>query len=356
MEMTWKATLDKHASETDLVLGKMGTTFTITVGKDAMSIKPTGCCVGSPYVLPLVQIKEVKMVTAEWALPSFVVVGEKEGELEGELITFFHKFYLDGGETAIVEACNKVDAQTRLLSGQVLVAGYIDSSVPNHIMWLSPADTRKVFETESTMITSAVGDKKTLALPEMEGTVTFTRLTYGTEMLFSKEGMEVPCSVFCERVHTIQFQLPVVEEDVMTGEGEVVKAFRLKYSKDGSSTGTWTVTMDPKVVLSAPYLAGLKQGASARPRVTSFNMPKCPRFSVSVRKSKAKPPAAKPPPATTEEPVDGEAPVEPPKEKESSPRGGLLATIKRKASLTKGQPIEKPAEAPAEAPAAEPAK
>mmetsp|Transcript_47975 Transcript_47975/g.103927 ORF Transcript_47975/g.103927 Transcript_47975/m.103927 type:complete len:364 (-) Transcript_47975:125-1216(-) len=342
-EMQWKVTLDTHSSEPDLALSKMGKKFMLTVGKDYASFKPIGCCAGGkPYVLPLDQVKEVKMVTANWSAPSLVIVGEKV--VEDEAVKFFHKVFVDGNEPAIEECCNKMDAQIRLLSGQVLVAGYIDPSIPNLITWFSPADTTKIFELESAMLISSVNDKKTLDIKEYDGTITFTRLTYGMEMLFSKEGMEIPCSVFCERVHTIQFELPVVEETLTTGEGEVVKAFRLKAAaKDANSKGTWAVLLEPRIVLSAPYLAGLKgrPGAgAARPRVTSFSLP-IPRFGKKKNSKAAKPaPAPAPPPVDADgegEAAPADAPPAP------SPRGGLFSSIKRKASMTLGKTVDPPA-------------
>ena len=55
-EASWTATIDKHASEADLALGKLGDKFLITVGKEVLTVKPLGYCMGEPYVLPLLQV------------------------------------------------------------------------------------------------------------------------------------------------------------------------------------------------------------------------------------------------------------------------------------------------------------
>ena len=57
METSWTAAVDKHASEPDLALSKLGDKFLITVGKEIMTIKPLGCYVGAPYLLPLGQVR-----------------------------------------------------------------------------------------------------------------------------------------------------------------------------------------------------------------------------------------------------------------------------------------------------------
>merc|ERR1712087_167290 len=195
-EIAWRAHLDKYASETDMVLGKLGEKFLLTIGPEKITITPEGCCAGRPHVLPLSMVKEAKMLTSMYSMPSFVIIGEKmveapPDEETGEVLLdaegmpvmvpehFFHKFFIEGHEASIVEVCNKVDASVRLLQGQVLIAGYIEADVINSVSYFSPAD---------------------------------------------------------------------------------------------SSPSSWQVTLEPKVVIAAPYLAGLDRKAkgASRPRTTSF--------------------------------------------------------------------------------------
>lgn len=290
-EITWRAHLDKYASETDTILAKKGDRFLLTIGPEKITIKSQACCCpGKPYVLPLSMVKEAKMLTSQYAMPSFVIIGEKmveapadeetgevpvDGEGAPQMVPehFFHKFFIEGHEPSIVDVCNKVDAQVRLLQGQVLISGYIDATVPNVVNYFTAADTIQLFETESSMITRGVGEVFTVYLEDDGGTVTFTRLQYGTEILLTKEDNPdfLPSSVFIERVHSVQFALPVYETKIPVNEEET-KVFRIAHNKDGTSTASWTVTLDPKVIISAPYLAGLnrKGPGSSRPRTQSF--------------------------------------------------------------------------------------
>jgi hypothetical protein len=309
-EITWRAHLDKFASEPDLVLEKGGRSlhtkggqFLLTIGPEKITIKAQGCCAGAPYVLPLSMVKEARMLTSNpYAMPSFVIIGEKmveappdeeSGEVpvdaDGEPLMvaerFFHKFFIEGHEESIIAACNKVDAQVRLLQGQVLVAGFIDTSVPNVVSYFSPADTIMLFEMESSMMTKAVGESTTLFLEDYGGAVTLTRLPYGTDMLLSKADPDfLPSAVFIERVHAIQFTLPVYEATVKNNAGEEVKAFRVAADKGGSTPAVWKITLDPTVVIAAPYLAGLQRKApgAARPRTQSFTTNKKPFSGVPM--------------------------------------------------------------------------
>merc|ERR1712087_404421 len=182
-EIAWRAHLDKYASETDMVLGKLGEKFLLTIGPEKITITPEGCCAGRPHVLPLSMVKEAKMLTSMYSMPSFVIIGEKmveapPDEETGEVLLdaegmpvmvpehFFHKFFIEGHEASIVEVCNKVDASVRLLQGQVLIAGYIEADVINSVSYFSPADTINLFETESSMITKTVGETKTICLDD----------------------------------------------------------------------------------------------------------------------------------------------------------------------------------------------
>jgi len=160
----------------------------------------------------------------------------------------------------------------RLLQGQVLIAGYIAADVVNSVAYFSAEDTIHLFEAESSMITKTVGETKTIYLDDNGGSVTFERLQYGTDILLKKSDPDfLPSSVFIQRAHSFQFALPVYETTYVKGDGDEVKVYRICHSKD-SSPSSWTVTLDPKVVIAAPYLAGLNRKAkgASRPRSTSF--------------------------------------------------------------------------------------
>uniref|UniRef100_A0A7S0P2X4 Uncharacterized protein n=1 Tax=Calcidiscus leptoporus TaxID=127549 RepID=A0A7S0P2X4_9EUKA len=295
-ETTWRAHLDKYASETDLILHKKGENFLITVGGEAVSIKAQSCCAGAPYVLPLTMIKEAKMIHNKYAMPSLVLIGEKQVEAPPDEETgevpvdadgapkmisehFFHKFFLEGNEEHIVEACNKVDAQVRLLQGQVLIAGYIDATLPKTYFYFSPEDAVSLFETENTMTTKGVGETKTIYLANGGGAVRFTRKQYGTDVVLAKEDPEfVPSSVFIQIAKEIQFTLSVYKKTVVNNAAEEVEVFRVGDARNlkDTSAETWTVTLEPKVVITAPYLAGLgrKAPGAARPRTKSFTLSK----------------------------------------------------------------------------------
>jgi len=88
----------------------------------------------------------------------------------------------------------------------------------------------------------------------------------------------------------------VTEEKFVKSEGDEVKeikVFRVAKNKE-SGSATWTITLDAKVVIAAPYLAGLNRKApgAARPRTQSFTMKKTPS---ATGLSKAMPPVKMPP-------------------------------------------------------------
>merc|ERR1719229_1520772 len=255
-EITWRAHLDKYASETDMVLGKLGEKFLLTIGPEKITITPEGCCAGRPHVLPLSMVKEAKMLTSMYSMPSFVIIGEKmveapPDEETGEVLLdaegmpvmvpehFFHKFFIEGHEASIVEVCNKVDASVRLMQGQVLIAGYIEADVPNSVSYFSAIDTVYIFETESSMITKGVGETKTIYLDDNGGAITFKRLQYGTDIILKKTDPDfLPASVFVQRVHDIVIKLPVYETSYVKADGDEIKVYRLSHGLDTPST-TW---------------------------------------------------------------------------------------------------------------------
>merc|ERR1719275_576637 len=282
-ETTWRAHLDKYVSETDLILHKKGENFLITVGGEAVSIKAQSCCAGAPYVLPLTMIKEAKMIHNKYAMPSLVLIGEKQVEAPPDEETGEVPVDADGAPKMIsehfFEACNKVDAQVRLLQGQVLIAGYIDATLPKTYFYFSPEDAVSLFETENTMTTKGVGETKTIYLANGGGAVRFTCKQYGTDVVLAKEDPEfVPSSVFIQIAKEIQFTLSVYKKTVVNNAAEEVEVFRVGDARNlkDTSAETWTVTLEPKVVITAPYLAGLgrKAPGAARPRTKSFTLSK----------------------------------------------------------------------------------
>jgi len=290
--VTWRAHLDKYAAEPDSVLAKKGKNFLLTIGAEAITITPQACCAGKPYVLPLSMVKEAKSVGNKYSMPSLVIVAEKSvpapvDDITGEVPLdadgnpymvaeqFVHKFFVEGAAEEIQNVCDKTDAQLRLLNGQVLVAGWIDPLKSQTVGgYFSPADAKQLFETESAMITCTIGETKTITLSEDGGAVRFTRLAYGTDVVLAKDVPDwTPASIFIEQVHSIQLSIPVYETKVINNAGDEVTVFRVARNKPGEpSPAQWTVTLDPKAVIAAPYLAGLNRKApgAARPRAGSF--------------------------------------------------------------------------------------
>ena len=103
----------------------------------------------------------------------------------------YAQFFFDAGEESIAEACNKVDAQIRLLMGQVLVAGYIDPITPNVVTWFSASDTKKVFDMETTTVKASAHS------------LTFTSLIVQVFYLCASSIVRVYACACAFRTHTL---------------------------------------------------------------------------------------------------------------------------------------------------------
>ena len=101
------------------------------------------------------------------------------------------QFFLDEGEAATMEACMKVEAQIRLLLGQVLVAGYIDPITPNVVTWFSASDTKKVFDMETTTVKASAHS------------LTFTSLIVQVFYLCASSIVRVYACACAFRTHTL---------------------------------------------------------------------------------------------------------------------------------------------------------
>merc|ERR1712113_747822 len=136
VQYAWKVTIDEYAKVLDPAL-RPGARYLMSVMSDHLNFVPITnfgikCC-ASDYNVALDKIEGLDEVQAEYSSKSLVIrlkpepVPEGEEDYEEDIGPKYHKMWFDGSDADLAACVAKIKSSGRLLGGDVIVSGYIDS-------------------------------------------------------------------------------------------------------------------------------------------------------------------------------------------------------------------------------------
>jgi hypothetical protein len=322
VQFTWKVTIDEYAKVLDTELKPGGRYFMTVLATHINFVPIMACgikCCAKGYDLLLDKVDGLEEVPSEFSMKSLVIKLKNEPveEEEEEPGLPYHKLWVDGSDADLAACMEKIKSMNRLLEGDVVISGYIDSATCEPTFFPATVGVQ-IFHAERSLTTAAVGYIE--KIPVEGGEVNIERKTFGTEMTFTAdpdpdEVIGAPpkvFSVFLQNIGSNVLTLTIEEETVVPEEGKPYKLFVIQKPGSTGKTKTISFTLDPTVIMAAEYVAGLGGAPEKKKRG-------------SVAKN-VKPAPKKEEPKPAEEP---------------KPRTSFIGSIKRGFSLTKGKEVKK---------------